>query len=215
VIRGAQPADRAAVERIVRDAYGIYVERIGKPPGPMLDDYAALIADGAVSVLEDDDGRLAAIIVLLPKPDHLLLDNIAVRPDRQGRGLGRQLAAFAEDEARRLGHAELRLYTHQKMTENIALYTRLGFVETGRGEEAGYDRVFMTKQLPADTCSGPATQIWSAAAIRNSPGSSELSMAWPSRRHQSRPPRSSFTRNPRAASLQAPFVEALQPIPSQ
>jgi GNAT superfamily N-acetyltransferase len=159
VIRRAEAADRAAVERIVRDAYGIYVERIGKPPAPVLDDYAALIADGAVSVLEDADGRLAAIIVLLPKPDHLLLDNIAVRLDRQGRGLGRRLVAFAEDEARRLGYAELRLYTHQKMTENIALYTRLGFVETGRGQEAGYDRVFMTKRLPADTCSSPATRI--------------------------------------------------------
>jgi GNAT superfamily N-acetyltransferase len=149
MIRRAQPTDRAAVEQIVRDAYSMYIERIGKPPGPMLDDYAALIADGTVSVLEDGDGTIVAIIVLLPKPYHLLLDNIAVRPDAQGRGLGRQLIAFAEAEARRLGHAELRLYTHQKMTENIALYARLGFVETGRGQEAGYDRVFMTKRLAA------------------------------------------------------------------
>ena len=147
MIRRAQAADRAAVERIVGEAYGIYVERIGKRPGPMLDDYAALIADGVVSVLEGSDGTIAAIIVLLPKPDHLLLDNIAVRPDRQGHGLGRQLIAFAEAEARRLGDAELRLYTHEKMTENIALYMGLGFVETGRGQEAGLDRVFMTKRL--------------------------------------------------------------------
>jgi GNAT superfamily N-acetyltransferase len=147
VIRRAQPNDRAVVERIVHDAYSMYVERIGKPPGPMLDDYGALIADGVVSVLEDSDGTIAAIIVLLPKPDHLLLDNIAVRPDRQGQGLGRQLIAFAEAEARRLGHAELRLYTHEAMTENITLYGRLGFVETGRGQQAGYNRVFMTKRL--------------------------------------------------------------------
>ena len=158
MIRRAQPTDRAAVEQIVRDAYSLYIERIGKPPGPMLDDYAALIADGTVSVLEDGDGTIVAIIVLLPKPDHLLLDNIAVRPDGQGRGLGRQLVAFAEAKARRLGHAELRLYTHQKMTENIALYARLGFVETGRGQEAGYDRVFMTKRLAPQTGSSPATR---------------------------------------------------------
>src|ERR1700720_1168155 len=158
MIRRGQPTDRAAVEQIVRDAYSMYIERIGKPPGPMLDDYAALIADGTVSVLEDGDGTIAALIVLLPKPDHLLLDNIAVRPDRQGRGLGRQLIAFAEAEARRLGHAELRLYTHQKMTENIALYARLGFVETGRGKEAGYDRVFMTKRLATQTGSSLATR---------------------------------------------------------
>jgi GNAT superfamily N-acetyltransferase len=147
MIRCARPADRAAIERIVRAAYGLYVERIGKPPGPMLDDYTALISDGRVSVLEEADRTMAAIIVLLPEPDHLLLDSIAVRPDRQGQGLGRRLIAFAEEQARRLGHSEVRLYTHEKMTENIALYTRLGFVETGRGQQAGYDRVFMTKRL--------------------------------------------------------------------
>lgn len=143
----AEPSDRDAVETIVRDAYAHYIARIGKPPGPMLDDYAALIADGAVSVLDEPGGAIAAIIVLLPKPDHLLLDNIAVRNDRQGQGLGRRLIAFAEAEARRFGYDELRLYTHVMMTENIALYTRLGFAETGRGADAGYERVFMTKRL--------------------------------------------------------------------
>ena len=147
MIRRAAADDRASVEAIVRDAYAPYIERIGKPPGPMLDDYAALIAAGTVSVLAEADGEIAAIVVLLAKPGHLLLDNIAVRPERQGQGLGRRLIAFAETEARRLGYGEVRLYTHVTMTENIALYARLGFVETGRGQEAGYARVFMTKRL--------------------------------------------------------------------
>jgi len=151
MLRPAEPEDRLAVEAIVEAAYSPYVERIGKPPGPMLDDYAKLIAAGAVSVLDDPDGAIAALIVLLPKPDHLLLDNIAVRPDRQGRGLGRLLVAFAESEARRLGYSELLLYTHATMTENIALYTGLGFRETGRGREVGYDRVFMAKRLGSTT----------------------------------------------------------------
>ena len=146
MIRKAAPRDQVAVETIVHHAYEHYVERIGKPPGPMLDDYAALIASGAVSLLEDN-GVVAALIVLLPAPDHLLLDNIAVREDRQGQGLGRRLIGFAEAEAHRLGYGELRLYTHVTMTENIALYTRLGFVETGRAREIGYDRVYMTKRL--------------------------------------------------------------------
>ena len=85
--------------------------------------------------------------MLLEKPDHLLLDNIAVRRDRQGQGLGRQLIAFAEEEARRRGLDEIRLYTHVTMVENIALYTRLGFVETGRGRDGGYELVFMAKRL--------------------------------------------------------------------
>ena len=156
MIRRARPADRAAVEAIVHAAYAIYVDRVDKPPGPMLDDYARLIADGAVSVLEDADGTIAAIVVLVLQPDHLLLDNIAVRPDRQGQGFGRQLITFAEAEARRLGFTQLRLYTHEKMTENIALYKRLGFVETGRGHQAGYDRVFMTKRLATDPAGEPA-----------------------------------------------------------
>ncbi|HEX3538454.1 MAG TPA: GNAT family N-acetyltransferase [Stellaceae bacterium] len=147
MIRLAGPDDRHTVEEIVTAAYVHYVERIGKPPAPMLDNYGALIDADRVHVLEEDDRTIAALLVLQPQPDHLLLDNIAVRPNRQGRGLGRQLIAFAEDEARRLGHGELRLYTHVKMVENIALYTRLGFAETGRAQEAGYDRVFMTKRL--------------------------------------------------------------------
>ncbi|HTW50501.1 MAG TPA: GNAT family N-acetyltransferase [Stellaceae bacterium] len=146
-IRRAGPLDRATVEAIVHDAYAHYRARIGKPPGPMLDDYAALIDADTVSVLDEPGGVIAGIIVLLPKPDHLLLDNIAVRNDRQGQGLGRRLMAFAEAEARRLGYDELRLYTHVMMTENIALYTRLGFAETRRGHDGGYERVFMTKRL--------------------------------------------------------------------
>jgi len=146
VIRSATPKDRAVVETIVRDAYSMYLDRMDKLPGPMLDDYGALIDQGAVSVL-DEDGDVRAILVLLAQADHLLLDNIAVRPDYQRSGLGRQLIAFAETEARRRGFHDVRLYTHVTMVENIALYARLGFIETRRGRENGYDRVFMTKLL--------------------------------------------------------------------
>jgi GNAT superfamily N-acetyltransferase len=146
-IRRATDADLAAVEQVVQDAYRIYIPRIGKPPGPMLDDYSARIAEGSVSVVEAGDGTTAGIVVLLPEVDHLLLDNIAVRPDHQGQGFGRVLLEFAEQRARQLGYNEIRLYTHEKMTENIGLYARIGFAETGRGHQDGYDRVFMTKRL--------------------------------------------------------------------
>ena len=106
-------------------------------------------ADGryfCVWVIEDESG-LAGVIVLLPRPHHLLLDNVAVAPTRQGSGLGRRLLAFAEAEAVRRGYREIRLYTHQTMTENQRLYAAIGYEETGRGTEAGYDRVFMRKRL--------------------------------------------------------------------
>jgi GNAT superfamily N-acetyltransferase len=145
-IRPADAADLPDIERIVRDAYTKYIERIGKPPGPMLDDYAAHVRTHTAWVLERD-GDGAGVIVLLPEDDHLLLDNVAVDPAHAGRGLGRALMDFAEAEARRRGYSELRLYTHQKMTENVAMYHHLGWEETGRGEQAGYARVFFRKPL--------------------------------------------------------------------
>ena len=145
-IRAATAADVPAIANIVDQAYRHYIARIGRPPGPMLDDYPARVSEGVVWVVEEG-AVIAAIIVLLPAPNYLLLDNIAVSPARQGLGLGRRLLAFAEAEALRRGYREIRLYTHQTMVENQRLYASIGYQETGRGTEAGYDRVFMRKQL--------------------------------------------------------------------
>jgi ribosomal protein S18 acetylase RimI-like enzyme len=145
-IRAAAAVDVPAIAEIVDQAYRHYIARMGKPPGPMLDDYAARVSEGAVWVLEEG-AEVVAIIVLLPAPNYLLLDNIAVSPARQGLGFGRTLLAFAEAEAVRRGYREIRLYTHQTMVENQRLYASIGYEETGRGSEAGYNRVFMRKQL--------------------------------------------------------------------
>jgi GNAT superfamily N-acetyltransferase len=145
-IRPAGHADIAAMTAIVDAAYTPYIARIGKKPGPMLDDYAALVRQHAAWVAEDAAGT-AGLIVLLPEDDHLLLDNIAVAPSRHGQGVGKALLRFAEDEARRRGYGELRLYTNEMMTENVALYARSGWTETGRGEQAGFRRVFFRKPV--------------------------------------------------------------------
>jgi len=145
-IRPARPEDVEAVRQIVQAAYGHYVARLGKPPGPMLDDYGRRVADGQAWVLEDG-GEPAGVLILDDADGILLLDNLAVSPAAQSRGHGRALIAFAEQEARRRGYAVLRLYTNALMTENLALYERLGFRETGRVTEKGYKRVYMTKAL--------------------------------------------------------------------
>jgi N-acetylglutamate synthase-like GNAT family acetyltransferase len=84
-IRVATTADIPAVAEIVDQAYRHYIARIGKPPGPMLDDYAARISEGSVWVLEEG-GLIVAIIVLVRAPNYFLLDNIAVSPASQGLG---------------------------------------------------------------------------------------------------------------------------------
>jgi ribosomal protein S18 acetylase RimI-like enzyme len=147
MIRRALEGEAETVHRVVHAAYAHYTDRIGKPPGPMLDDYAQRIADGQTWVLEDAGG-IVGILVLEQRADGFLLDNIAVPPECQGKGHGRILIEFAEAEARRRGFQEIHLYTHALMVENIALYRRIGFVETHRVSEKGYDRVYMTKQLP-------------------------------------------------------------------
>ena len=145
-LRRAEPTDAPALASCVEAAYHHYMPRIGKPPGPMLADYAEVIAHHQVWVAEAER-QIIGVLVLIPEEDTLLLDNIAVYPDHQGRGIGRALLELADAEALCQGYDELRLYTHETMTENIALYTRSGWVETHRGHQAGYARVFMRKRL--------------------------------------------------------------------
>ncbi|MFQ5954173.1 MAG: GNAT family N-acetyltransferase [Kiloniellales bacterium] len=145
-IRQAIPADEAFIVGCVEAAYEKYVPRIGKPPAPMLADYASLIRAGVVHVLEHR-GAPAGVIVMAPGDGHLFVENVAVVPSHHGLGLGRALMAFAEAEALRRGFTEVRLYTHERMTENLGFYRRLGYRVTGRREEDGYRRVYFRKRL--------------------------------------------------------------------
>ncbi len=145
-IRPATPADVEAIRACVRAAYAPYVERMDREPAPMTADYAALVAQGVVVVLEDDAG-LAGVLVSFPQGDHYFVENVAVAPERHGRGLGRVLLEHAEDEARRAGLPELRLYTNEVMTENLVMYPHLGWEETERRVEDGFRRVYFRKPV--------------------------------------------------------------------
>ena len=146
MMRPATAEDVAAIEAIVQAAYSPYIERMGRQPGPMLEDYRQLIEAGGVHVL-DNAGRVQGFIILKDAGTALLLDNLAVTPDAQGLGFGRQLMDFAERQAIDAGYAAIRLYTNAAMTENITLYSRRGYVETHRAEEHGLRRVYMSKVL--------------------------------------------------------------------
>jgi GNAT superfamily N-acetyltransferase len=146
MIRPARPSDQARIEAIVEAAYRPYLQRMDRPPAPMLDDYARRIADGQAHVLEEN-GEILGLLVLEPGEDFLLLDNVAVDPAQHGRGLGKRLMIFAEQEARRRGYAVIELYTNELMVENIDRYRHLGYVEVKRVQVAGYDRVYLRKAL--------------------------------------------------------------------
>jgi ribosomal protein S18 acetylase RimI-like enzyme len=146
MIRAARREDADWARALVRRAYALYVPRMGQEPAPMLADYAALIDAGELQVLEEA-GEPVALIVLRRDEDAIFVENIAVDPLAQRNGHGRTLLGFAEDEARRLGLVAIRLYTNAAMTENLAYYPRLGFRETDRREEDGYNRVFFEKRV--------------------------------------------------------------------
>ena len=112
----------------------------------MLPGYSHVIVTPRFWVLSTED-QTVGVLVLIPRDDHLLLENIAVFPDFAGSGLGSQLLAQADLEARALGYQELRLYTQGSITENVTLYEAKGWAVTMRGLEGGYERAFMSRRL--------------------------------------------------------------------
>jgi N-acetylglutamate synthase-like GNAT family acetyltransferase len=145
-LRPAEEADVPRLSELVRAAYGVYVPRMGREPRPMADDYAAVVRERDVVVAEED-GRVVGMAVLAVTEEGFLLDNVAVDPARQGQGVGRALLLEAEAAARRAGSDALYLFTHETMTENLALYGRIGYVEYDRRPSDEHSVVYLRKRL--------------------------------------------------------------------
>jgi GNAT superfamily N-acetyltransferase len=146
-IRGATADDAARMRAIARAAYAKYVPRIGREPLPMGADYEAEVAANRAVVIETA-GSLRGYMIAWPEPDAYFIDNIGVDPAAQGGGMGRCLISHAVSQADRLGLPALRLYTNALMSENLAMYAHIGFVETHRSVEEGFHRVYMRWILP-------------------------------------------------------------------
>jgi ribosomal protein S18 acetylase RimI-like enzyme len=112
----------------------------------MTADHRAAIRDHRIDLLHLA-GRLAALIETIAHADHLLIENIAVAPEFQHRGLGRRLLAHAEHLAAAQGRTLLRLYTNRQFAENLRLYRRFGY--TTDREEASHlgITVHMSKRI--------------------------------------------------------------------
>ena len=135
-IRPARIGDAEAVTECVAAAYDHYIERIGKPPGPMREDYNDMIQRQRVFVLADSAG-IFGVLVLSGQNDSLLLDNVAVHPSYQGKGLGLKLMALAEKECLDMGYGAITLYTNELMAENIQQYKKNLAIWKPTGERTG------------------------------------------------------------------------------
>lgn len=145
-IHRARPEDGPFIREIAREAYKPYIKRIGREPAPMIADFAALI-DAAEVWVAVDFAEILGYIVMRPRGDTLHIENVAVSPPRHGEGVGRALLEFAEAEAARVGIPRMDLYTNAAMRENLSLYPRLGWVETDRRREDGFERVYYEKPV--------------------------------------------------------------------
>ncbi|WP_159994863.1 N-acetyltransferase [Roseomonas sp. 18066] len=125
-LRRATPEDAALVRGFTRAAYAKWVDVIGREPRPMTADYELALREHRIDLVEPG-GVLQALIETHAEPDHLLIVNVAVAPEHQGKGLGRALLAHAEGLARAAGLSEMRLYTNSRFDSNLALYARYGY----------------------------------------------------------------------------------------
>lgn len=125
-IRRATSGDAGAIRDLVRAAYAKWVPVIGREPLPMKADYERAVREHEIDLLYED-GELVALIEVIARADHLFIENVAVAPAHQGRGLGRRLLDHAEAKAQKRGLAEVRLLTNAAFEANIRLYLAVGY----------------------------------------------------------------------------------------
>jgi ribosomal protein S18 acetylase RimI-like enzyme len=146
-LRRATSTDAPAIRDLSRMAYAKWVPLIGREPMPMTADYDRAVTEHIIDLLEERD-ELLALIEMIPAPDHLLIENIAVRPDQQGRGLGDLLLRHAETLALSMKFAETQLYTNAAFASNLAFYSKPGYEEYRRETMvSGSTAIFMRKTL--------------------------------------------------------------------
>ncbi len=146
-VRGAQTDDCAAVQRCAEEAYAPYIAAIGRKPAPMVADFVRLIDAGVMHVAVGPGEKVLGFIVFFAEGSHMLLENVAVCKNAAGQGVGKALIGLCEAQARQAGMSLVRLYTNEKMVDNLQIYPHLGYHETGRRHEDGFNRVYFEKRL--------------------------------------------------------------------
>jgi ribosomal protein S18 acetylase RimI-like enzyme len=144
--RRAGAADAAAVRDLTRAAYAKWCAVIGREPKPMSADYDRAVREHLVD-LAFSGGRLVGLIEMIPHRGHLLIENVAVSPDQQARGIGKALMNHAERTAARLGAQLVRLYTNKLFEANIRFYESLGYRLDREEAFRGGTLVHMSKAL--------------------------------------------------------------------
>jgi ribosomal protein S18 acetylase RimI-like enzyme len=147
IFRRAGENDAETVRALTHSAYAKWVQVIGRRPKPMNTDYEQAVQTHVIE-LAYEDGTLVALYEIVPTADHLLLENIAVSPAHQRRGLGHRLMARIEALARAQGKKQVRLYTNKAFDSNLKFYEKLGYtVEREEPIKTGGTLVHLVKTV--------------------------------------------------------------------
>lgn len=139
-LRPATPEDVDAIVALVASAYRDEASRSGWTTeadligGQRTDREEVLSILPHVIVTDDVD----ACCVVEPRGDHAYFGMFAVRPDRQGNGIGSKLLEAAEEHARDLGMSAMELTVISLREELISYYERRGYRRTGETKRFPY-----------------------------------------------------------------------------
>jgi GNAT superfamily N-acetyltransferase len=144
--RAATYADLDAILSLISQSFAPHHDIIGDWPGPRPDALLAATGRGEV-ILVEADRNLIGLLWTFPDADALIVNLVAVAPAWQRQGIGARLMAIAEALAREKGQGILRLNTAAGLAGNLDFYVHLGFIETDRRVERGFERAFLEKHL--------------------------------------------------------------------
>jgi GNAT superfamily N-acetyltransferase len=132
-LRVAKAIDRKALLALINSAFAIekfFVDRERTTPKEL----GTLFRSGSFLLLDEPDGTLAAAIYVEAKRDRAYIGLLAVRPELQGKGIGRRMMAAAEEHARASGCRGVDIRVVNLRKELPPFYRSLGYVVRGRTE---------------------------------------------------------------------------------
>lgn len=129
-IRLALTDDAEGVARVINAAF--VVERMAFDGDRTSPENARALMNSGTFLLAEDSAGLVGCVYVERRGDRSYLGLLSVAPALQGKGLGRQLVAAAEEYSRRAGCRTMDLRIVSPRAEALLpFYRRLGYAETG------------------------------------------------------------------------------------
>lgn len=169
-VRATEPRDAEAIAAIYADAvlHGVGTfEETPPPPAEMEARRLKVVAHGLPHLVAERDGQVAGFAYagpFRPRPAYRFTaeDTVYVRPEMQGRGVGRALLEAVVDRCRSLGLRQLiALIGDSDNAGSIALHRVAGFHHVGVLSAVGYkhgrwlDAVWMQRELNGGAAIAP------------------------------------------------------------